>query len=105
MNYKIGEKYLLTTNEWFFAPDGESYRAVFGTLKGIHSDNETLGIKTNARSANWYVEIGNMMIAGCQIFYGIQTDECADGNVAQTNIHNGEAVRSWAPVSIYRADV
>ena len=31
-------------------------------------------IKTNVKSTNWYVLIGNMIIAGCQIHYAIQTD-------------------------------
>ena len=71
---KVGDKILITTKEWFIAPDGHQYRAVFGTVKGVRSDEETLGIKTNRGSTNWYVEIGNMIVAGCQIHYAIKTD-------------------------------
>jgi len=37
------------------------------------SDEQGLGIKTNDRSTNWYVFIGNdekgMIVAGCQLHY------------------------------------
>lgn len=68
----IGTKLLITTDNWFFAPDGQNYRAVYGTVRGVFSDTETLGIKTNAKSTNWYVQIGKMCIAGCQIHYVIE---------------------------------
>jgi len=73
MKPTIGKKYLITTDEWFIAPDGESYRAVFGTIKAVMSDEQTLGIKTNRGSTNWYVQIGSMFIAGCQIHYAVET--------------------------------
>lgn len=74
MNLAIGKKALITTDSWFIAPDGRSYKAVFGMINGIFNAEETLGISTNERSTNWYVSIGNMVIAGCQIHYAIQTD-------------------------------
>lgn len=75
-NLQIGRRALITTDSWFVAPNGSSYRAVFGTIRAVKTAEETLGIKTNAKSTNWYVEIGNMTLAGCQIHYGITTDEC-----------------------------
>jgi len=80
MSIKIGDKALITTDLWFFAPDGQQYRAVFGTVKAIRSSEETLGIKTNARSTNWYVEIGDVILAGCQIHYAIKTNHCSDAS-------------------------
>lgn len=78
MKYKLGKKYLITTDTWFLGPDGESYKAVFGTLIGIFPDTEILGLaKTNRNSANWYIEIGNLIIAGCQIHYALRTDSCS----------------------------
>lgn len=77
MNIEIGSKALITTDNFFLAPDGQTYRAVFGTVKGVYDDKQTLGISTNRHSANWYVEIGNMVIAGCQIHYAIKTDDCS----------------------------
>ena len=102
----IGEKYLITTNDWFYAPDGESYKAVYGTVRGIYSDAETLGIKTNARSTNWYVEIGNMLVAGCQIFYAIKTDKVNLDPGHREFEHNGMIVDGkLALTRIYYADV
>ena len=74
MELKKGDTYLITCDDWFVAPDGEEYKSVFGTFKKIHNDFETLGIKTNRGSANWFVEIGNIMIAGCQIHYATRTN-------------------------------
>lgn len=71
---KIGKKALITTDNWFFAPDGQQYRSVFGTIKGVYDSQVTLGVKTNAKSTNWYVVIGNLTLAGCQIHYVVETD-------------------------------
>ena len=76
MNLDVGVKALITTDNWFYGPDGKQYRAVWGTIKTILNDEAQLGIKTNARSTNWYVEIGCMVIAGCQIHYAMRSDEC-----------------------------
>jgi hypothetical protein len=105
MNIAIGEKALITTDNWFFAPDGKSYRAVFGTVKGVKSAEETLGIKTNSKSTNWYVEIGNMTLAGCQIHYAIRADKCHDGNVLNwTSPPEGGVKEFEQPSSIYFTD-
>jgi hypothetical protein len=67
-----GKNVLLTTNNWFYAPDGRLYRSVWGKIS-LKSDAETLGIKTNMRSTNWYAVIGSdekaLIVAGCQIHY------------------------------------
>ena len=73
--YVEGKKYLITTSNWFVAPDGIQYKSVWGTVKGIYSDEDTLGIKTNDKSSNWYVIIGNMIVAGCQVHYAIMSDK------------------------------
>lgn len=52
--FGIGDNVLVTTDGWFFGPDGRQYRGAWGTLHGVASDFETLGVKTNARSTNWY---------------------------------------------------
>ena len=77
MRPTLGEKYLITCDSWFYAPDGQAYRAVFGTVHDVMTAEETLGVKTNSKSTNWYVSIGGMLIAGCQIHYAIQTDDCS----------------------------
>lgn len=73
---KVGENFLISTDNWFFAPDGKQYRAVFGKVHAITQDT-ALGIKTNRNSTNWYVNIGNMIVAGCQVHYAIRTDNCS----------------------------
>ena len=77
MNIKVGDTYLITTDAYFYAPNGEAYRSVWGTVKRVVDAQLTLGIKPNAKSTNWYIEIGNMIIAGCQMHYIIR---CAKPN-------------------------
>lgn len=101
----IGDKYLITTDNWFFAPDGESYRAVFGTVNGIYNDTETLGVKTNSKSTNWYLCIGNMLLAGCQIHYAVRTDRVSFDPGLREMEHDGQLVTCRQPNSrIFNAD-
>ena len=69
--------YLITTDNWFYAPDGNQYRAVFGTAKMFEARNEFGFIPT--KGANWFVQVGKdnnfILIAGCQIHYVLRTDE------------------------------
>lgn len=63
---------LVTTDDWFIGADGKQYKAVFGPTRLLSSE-DTLGIKTNQRSTNWYAIVGNydnfMVVAGCRIHY------------------------------------
>jgi hypothetical protein len=105
MGPQINDKVLITTNEWFFAPDGEVYKAVFGTVKAILTAEETLGVKTNSKSTNWYVQVGNMTIAGCQIHYCIKTDEVSSDPGTREIEYEGELKVTRNPTTrIYRAD-
>lgn len=36
-NLQVGKKALITTNNWFMAPDGLQYKAVFGTIIRVAS--------------------------------------------------------------------
>ena len=103
--WETGGKYLITTDNWFIAPDGDQYRAVFGTVHGISKDEETLGIKTNRSSTNWYLQIGNMVVAGCQIHYCIKTETVNIHPVMREIEHEGnlKIVRNSA-TRIYCAD-
>ena len=62
-------KYLITTDNWFVAPDGREYKAAWGEVE-IMEDN-ILGVKTNRNSVNWYAKVGSennhIIIAGCQV--------------------------------------
>ncbi len=101
----IDEKYLITTDSWFVAPDGEQYKAVFGTVSAVLSDEETLGIKTNRGSSNWFVTIGNMIVAGCQIHYCIQTDQVNETPTNREFQHDGKLiVQREQKTRIYMAD-
>jgi len=69
------EKYLINCDDWFVAPDGNMYKAVWGSIEIL---NDTfLGIKTNARSTNWFVKVGSddkhVIIAGCQVHYATKS--------------------------------
>ena len=104
MKPELNQKYLITTNEWFSAPDGQMYKAVFGTVTAIRTDEETLGIKTNARSANWYVLIGNMIVAGCQIHYAIRSNDCSRRRYEGYHTNDDGIVEWTAASQIYFAD-
>lgn len=105
MNIEIGKKALITADNWFYAPDGKQYRAVFGTVKSIKTAEETLGIKPNGKSTNWYVEIGNMTIAGCQIHYAIRTDKCNLDRAGDWTTKSDVGVTEFeTPSKIYFAD-
>ena len=105
MNLKPGTKWLITTDNWFTGPDGQSYKAVWGTVKGVFNDEQTLGIKTNARSSNWFVGIGNMVIAGCQIHYAIQCDEISlNPPIAELEVNGDIKVSSYSLPRTYVAD-
>ncbi len=104
-NIEVGKKALITCDNWFYAPDGRSYRAVFGTVRAVKGDQQTLGIKTNARSTNWYVEIGSMLIAGCQIHYALRTDTAITGMVSDFREVDGKVIEFDRPSYIFDADM
>ena len=91
MKIELGSKLLVTTNEWFYGGDGRAYRSVWGTVKAVLSSEETLGVRTNAKSTNWYVEIGDTVIAGCQIHYAIRTSNPPPAKVAEQHVQEGKA--------------
>jgi hypothetical protein len=97
-NISIGDKVLVTCDNWFYAPDGQNYRAVFGTVKAVRTAEDALGVRPNGKSTNWYAEVGNMMIAGCQIHYVVKTSTCVLGDVPTWNDEKGR------PTHIYNAD-
>lgn len=103
-NLQVGKKALITCDNWFYAPNGKEYRAVFGTVHGVHSSEETLGVKTNAKSTNWYVVIGNMTLAGCQIHYAIRCDKAHTDRVGGWGVSDGKVNEYTRPSVIYDAD-
>lgn len=101
---ELNKKALLTCTDWFLAPDGHSYKGVFGTVKSVKSDDALLGVQTNRHSTNWYVEIGNMTISGCRIDYAIRTDEADMTNCTVEDTFEGKRHFNPSHSSIYNAD-
>lgn len=102
--FAVGKKVLVTTDHWFFAPDGQQYRAAWGTVVGIETDEKTLGIRTNARSTNWYLQLGCLVIAGCQIHYAVACETCETGSVVDWKEVDGTVTKFIRPSSVYNAD-
>jgi hypothetical protein len=101
---EVGKTALITTDNWFYAPDGRSYRAVFGTIKAVKTSEETLGVRTNARSTNWYVEIGCLTLAGCQIHYAVRCDSVSIEPATDWTTHEGVCKEYTRPSTIFLAD-
>lgn len=99
-----GMKVLVTTDNWFCGPDGLQYRAVYGTLIGVFTDQQVLGIKTNARSTNWYAQIGGCLIAGCQIHYACIAGDMPPARVPTWNTHDGKTIVDERPSDVLNAD-
>ena len=105
MNYS--GKYLVTSDNWFFAPDGKQYKSAWGEVS-ILEDN-FLGIKTNRNSANWFLKIGSdskfIIIAGCQIHYAVKCENKPnDGEVQDWKEMDNEVIQYHKPSSIYIAE-
>jgi len=78
LSIEDGKKYLVSTDNYFRAPDGENYCAAWGTcyLKKI---DQVLGFTPIRPSTNWFLKVGSgdhyIIIAGCQIHY-VMRSEC-----------------------------
>lgn len=105
MNIEIGKKALITTDNWFFAPNGQTYRAAFGTVKGIHTTEVMFGFTPTGKSTNWFLEIGKMIIAGCQIHYALRTDICSADKALNWASDASNGLKEYmSPCQIYFAD-
>jgi hypothetical protein len=74
---KEGENYLVTTEGWWFAPDGIQYKSVWGKAS-IQKTEDVLGFTPIRPSTNWFICIGDVIIAGCQIHYIVRCPEKPD---------------------------
>ena len=100
-------KYLITTDNWFYAPDGQSYKAVWGEVRIL--EDTVLGIKTNRNSSNWYAYVGSdekgMVVAGCQIHYAVKSaNKPSQDSFISEGYHEGQAVHSKVQTRIYIAE-
>lgn len=72
-----GGTYLITTDNWFYAPNGDQYRGVWGRCQLVRAE-DLLGRKPE-RSADWGVLVEDeLFVAGCQIHYVRKTDQRPD---------------------------
>lgn len=86
----VGQKILVTTNGWFYGTDGKLYRGAWGTLHGVHEAKAVIGIDPVRGNANWFIEIGDMVIMGCQVMYFMACPEAPpERNIADHKTDNG----------------
>lgn len=73
-----GARYLVTTDSWFVAPDGEQYRAAWGRAEIIKIE-DVFGFTPLRPSTNWFLRVGkgnlSVLIAGCQIYYVVRSND------------------------------
>ena len=101
-------KYLITTAAWFYAPDGNAYRAAWGNVEVL--EDAFLGIKTNRNSTNWFIKIGSKekcaIISGCQVNYAVRCEtkpSTSGGKSWDANAEHG--IKEYAtPNMIYIAE-
>jgi hypothetical protein len=103
MNSYINKKVLITTSNWFTAPDGKQYKSVWGTLNGVHEASKQFGFIPNRAHANWFIEVGDMTIMGCQVMYITKTEEPNLGEVEEwfKDEKSGLVTISKRPTMIY----
>ena len=100
-------KYLITTDHWFYGPDGMQYRAVWGNVQIV--EDSALGIKTNRNSTNWYAIVGSeekqVILAGCQIHYAMKCESKPNTeDVLDYTTHEGVVKRDLRPSQIWIAE-
>lgn len=98
--------YLITTDAWFYAPDGLKYKAVWGNVEIL--EDSILGVKTNRNSSNWYAFVGSkengMIVAGCQIHYAVKCKNKPNSEkVMDFTYGDGKSFEYERPSEIYIA--
>lgn len=105
MKDKIGKKVLVTCSAWFCCPDGTEAKAIHGTLKAIHMSESTLGFTPSRAHTNWFLEIGNMTVAGCQVLYLVESDDVNYSRVPNWHSDANVGIKEFErPSIIYNAD-
>lgn len=105
MRNHIGQNVLITCQNWFVAPDGKDYKAAWGKLVAIHEAGKELGFIPNRSHANWFIELGNMIIMGCQVMYFVACpDEPNMNSVESWSAKTDGGINEYTkPTSIYKA--
>lgn len=102
MKKLIGKKVLVTTNGWFVAPDGKQYKSAFGTLEAIHTSEDTLGFTPSRTHTNWYLQVGGLQVAGCQVLYCIESETCELGEVTDFTVERTHQVAATHHAETYK---
>lgn len=88
-------KYLITTENWFYAPDGKQYRAVWGEVKLLQT-KDVLGVDPNRVTANWTLQVGteedHILIGGCQVNYSVKCPNRPNTKVVEQVIQGEKKV-------------
>lgn len=91
-----------------YAPDGGQYNAVWGKIMSVNSDEETLGIRTNDRSSNWYLVVGtkknHVIIAGCRIHYATRCEKRPKTEAPYMIEYNGDINYKTVSSKIYHTE-
>lgn len=100
-------KYLITTDAWFYAPDGKKYKAVWGEVEIV--EDKFLGVVTNRNSSNWFAKVGvennHVVVAGCQIHYAVRCERKPyTGEVTETIFENNKYNPTSRETEIYIAE-
>lgn len=70
-------KYLVTSDVWFTAPDGQQYNAAWGDVEVIKA-HDFLGFNPS-HSTNWLLKVGTgenaLIMAGCRIHFFVKCEE------------------------------
>ena len=93
MEFKIGEKHLISINKWFIAPNGSEYRAIYGTINDISGSKGDLS-----------VVVGSLAIPKSKILCAIKTDGCNFDEADSWQSIGGEVEVYKIPSKIYNAD-
>lgn len=104
----LQKKVLLSLHNWIFAPDGKQYRAIYGTLHSINESKNIFGFVPSRNHTNWFAEIGNMIIMGCQIQACIVCEKDPETQITDFIVREHElavkVVEYDQPSKIYFAD-
>jgi hypothetical protein len=102
-----GKRYLITTDDWFFAPDGEQYKSVWGTCS-ILNIKEIFGFDPLRPSTNWYVFVGSInshvIIAGCRVHYAVRCEQKPKSNFEGKSYTDKDNNLSYSANRIFYAE-
>jgi hypothetical protein len=76
----VGEKVLITLEEWFTAPDGKQYQAVHGKLLAVRKTEDAPGFNPSRVRANWLYQFEGMAVMGHQVGHVIAAEEVNTGD-------------------------